>query len=264
MIVDFHTHVDEAELYGWMDPPEKLVPLLDDAGIARAAIMTYVDLPGSNPAALEYIADAVRRHPDRLIGFVRLNPNHRPEAREILDRAVEIGFRGVKLHPTTTLAHPAGDATVELMRRCGELGIPVLFHCGDDPYTTPQAIEAGAAKAPNTAVVMGHMGGYFHVDDAITAAERRTNLYLETSAMPYPEKIALAVERVGAERVVFGSDGPGCNPRLEVEKIRMLHLPPDAEALVLGGTAIRLLGLDGGDAAGGAGPGPGTGAGDAR
>lgn len=250
MIVDFHTHVDEAELYGWMDPPEKLIPLLDDAGISRAVIMTYVDLPGSNPAALDYIADAVRRYPDRLIGFVRLNPNHRREAREVLDRAVlELGFRGVKLHPTTTLAHPAGDATVELMRRCGELGIPVLFHCGDDPYTTPQAIEAGAAKAPETAVVMGHMGGYFHVHDAIAAAERRPNLYLETSAMPYPEKIVLAVERLGAERVVFGSDGPGCNPRLEVEKVRMLHLPPEAEELVLGGTALRLLALDGGDAA---------------
>jgi len=23
MIVDFHTHVDEAEIYGWLDPPEK-------------------------------------------------------------------------------------------------------------------------------------------------------------------------------------------------------------------------------------------------
>jgi predicted TIM-barrel fold metal-dependent hydrolase len=247
MIIDFHTHVDEAELYGWMDPPEKLIPLLDEAGIAKAAIMTYVDLPGSNPAALDYIADAVRRYPDRLIGFVRLNPNHRREARDVLDRAVELGFRGVKLHPTTTLAHPAGDATVELMRRCGELGIPVLFHCGDDPYTTPQAIEAGAAKAPETAVVMGHMGGYFHVDDAIAAAERRPNLYLETSAMPYPEKIRRAVERVGAERVVFGSDGPGCNPALEVEKVRMLELSPDDERRVLGMTAARLLRLDASD-----------------
>jgi len=91
------------------------------------------------------------------------------------------------------------------------------------------------------------MGGYFHVDDAIAATERQANLYLETSAMPYLEKIAEAVERVGPGRVVFGSDGPGCNPRLEVEKARMLHLPPDAEQLVLAGTAARLLGLEADD-----------------
>ena len=75
MIIDFHTHVDHAEAYGWFDPPEKLLPLLDEAGIARAAIMTYVDLPGANPKALELIAEAVSRYPDRLIGFVRLDPS---------------------------------------------------------------------------------------------------------------------------------------------------------------------------------------------
>jgi predicted TIM-barrel fold metal-dependent hydrolase len=247
MILDFHTHVDHHEAFGWFDPPEKLVELLDEAGIDRAAIMTYVDLPGANPDAIELIADAVERYPDRLIGFVRLNPNFRSEARLALDRAVlEHGFRGVKLHPTTTLAHPAGDATVELMERCAELAVPVLFHCGDDPYTTPQAIEAGAARVPACAVVLGHMGGYFHADDAIAAAARQSNLYLETSAMPYPEKIAAAVRRLGASRVLYGSDGPGCNPALEVQKIRMLGLTQDEERLILGENGVQLLGLEGG------------------
>jgi uncharacterized protein len=245
VIVDFHTHVDEAEAFGWIDPPEKLIPLLDRAGIDKAACMTYVDLPGSNPDALDYLADAVSRFPDRLIAVARLNPSYRRGAAEALRRAVsELGFRGVKLHPTTTLAHPADEPTVALLQQAAELGVPVLFHCGDDPYTTPQAIAAGARQAADTAVVLGHMGGYFHVDDAIAMAERHRNLYLETSAMPYPSKIAEAVDRVGAERVVFGSDGPGCNPRLEVEKVRMLGLGSDAEGLVLGGNAVRLLRLE--------------------
>ena len=244
MILDFHTHVDQAELYGWFDPPEKLVPLMDEAGIDRAAIMTYVDVPGSNPGAVELIADAVARYPDRLIGFVRLNPNFRHEARRALDRAVlELGFRGVKLHPTTTLAHPAADPTVELLERCAELSVPALFHCGDDPYTTPQAIEAAAARVPGCAIVLGHMGGYFHVEDAIAAAVRQPNLYLETSAMPYPDRISDAVRSIGATRVLFGSDGPGCNPALEVKKIRMLGLEASEERLVLGENGARLLGL---------------------
>lgn len=245
MIIDFHTHVDRAELFGWIDPPEKLIPLLDDAGIEMAAVMTYVDLPGVNPNALEYVADAVARYPDRLVGFVRLNPNHRGAALDILARAVdEFAFRGVKLHPTTTLANPADEPTVELMRACGEQGLPVLFHCGDDPMTTPQSIAAGAARAPDTTVVLGHMGGYFHVDEAIDMAERHQNVYLETSAMPYPWKIAEAVRRIGAHRVLYASDGPGCNPRLEVQKVRILGLPAEDERLVLGGNAARLLRLD--------------------
>lgn len=245
MIVDFHTHVDHAEALGWFDPPEKLIPLMDDAGVEWAAIMTYVDLPGANSGALDLIADAVARYPDRLIGFVRLDPRRVEEARLILDEAiVERDFRGVKLHPTTSLAHPAGEGTVALLERCAELGVPALFHCGDDPYTTPQAIEVGARQVPRCTVVMGHMGGYSHVDDAIAAAERQPNLVLETSAMPYPGKIAEAVVRVGAERVLFGSDGPGCNPALEVHKITMLGLNAEDERLILGGNAVRLLGLE--------------------
>jgi len=65
-------------------------------------------------------------------------------------------------------------------------------------------------------------------------AERYANLYLDTSAMPYPWKIAEAVRSIGAERVLYASDGPGCNPKLEVEKVRMLGLPEEQERLVLG------------------------------
>ena len=244
MIIDFHTHVDEAPAFGWIDPPDKIVALLDEAGIDRAVAMTYTDFPGLNPDALDYILGAVDRFPDRLIAFVRLNPNYLDEAAAALEAGIERGARGLKLHPTTTLAHPAGEPTVSLLRRCGELGIPALFHCGDDPYTTPQTMALAAAAAPDTAIVMGHMGGYLHVEEAIDAAGEHDNLYLETSAMPYPDLIRTAIERVGARRVIFGSDGPGCNPALELDKVRSLELDPDDEALIIGGNAARLLGFD--------------------
>lgn len=242
VIVDFHTHVDEAPTFGWFDPPEKILALLDAAGIEQAVIMTYTDLPGLNPDALDYVVEAASRFPGRLVPFVRVNPNYERDMPTLLDRAVTLGVKGVKLHPTTTLAHPAGEATVALLRRCGDLDLPVLFHCGDDPYTTPQAIALAAEAAPECAIVLGHMGGYLHVEDAIEEADRHPNLYLETSAMPYPEHITTAVRRVGAERVMFGSDGPGCNPALELDKVRQLGLAPADEQLVLGGNALRLLG----------------------
>jgi uncharacterized protein len=242
MIVDFHTHVDEAPAFGWIDPPEKVVALLDQAGIDSAVIMTYTDLPGLNPAALEYIVEAAGRFPGRLVPFVRLNPNYTDQVPGLVRRAVELGVRGVKLHPTTTLAHPAGEATLALLRQCADLGLPALFHCGDDPYTTPQALGLAAAAVPGCAVVLAHMGGYLHAEEAIGVAEACPNVYLETSAMPYPELIRTAVERVGADRVVFGSDGPGCNPALELAKVRDLGLPAADTDKIIGGNARRLLG----------------------
>jgi predicted TIM-barrel fold metal-dependent hydrolase len=59
--------------------------------------------------------------------------------------------------------------------------------------------------------------------------------------MPYPEMIQRAVETIGAARVLFGSDGPGCIPALELEKVRLAGLSPEDEALVLGGNIQRLM-----------------------
>lgn len=223
-VIDAHTHVDEVPALGWIDPPEKLLELLDQVGIARAVVMTYTELPGFNPHALEYLADVVARFPDRLVGFVRLHPWY-AEAPDLLRRAISThGMKGIKLHPVGTLDHPASDATVHLLRLAGERGAPALFHCGDEPMTTPTAIGAAAALAQDTTVILGHMGGYHHVDEAIRVAERHSNIVLETSAMPYPAKIREAVSRVGAERVVYGSDGPGCPPRLELRKVLAAEL----------------------------------------
>jgi predicted TIM-barrel fold metal-dependent hydrolase len=85
------------------------------------------------------------------------------------------------------------------------------------------------------------MGGYVHVDEAIDVAERFPNVLLETSAMPYPRKIRSAVERLGAERVLYASDGPACSPLIELEKVRLAGLEETAEGLVLGGNAARIL-----------------------
>lgn len=243
LIVDAHTHVDEVPEFGWIDPPEKLLPLLDAAGISRAIIMSYTEAPAVNPHVLEYIKDAVARYPDRLIGFARMHPGYGDEAMRLFDRAMtELGMKGLKLHPVGTLAHPGNEGSVRLIRRAAEYGAPTLFHCGDEPLTTPLEIAEAARQVPEATIILGHMGGYFHVDDAIEVAERYENVVLETSAVPYPDKIGEAVRRIGAERVIFGSDGPGCNPALEVDKVRMAGLTAEEERLVLAENILRILG----------------------
>jgi len=244
MIIDMHMHIDDVPALGWKMSAAECIERMDEAGVDVAAAMTIADLPGINPQALELIVDACNDYPGRLYGFIRLHPWYRAEAMALLDEAVtRYGFRGLKLHPVSSLAHPSGADTIALIRRAGELGVPTLFHCGDEPMTTPLSIEPAAVACPEALVILGHMGGYFHVDEAIEVAERQPNIVLETSAMPYPEKIREAVERIGAERVVFGSDGPVSSPILEREKVMIAGLSSQATDLVLGGNAARLLGV---------------------
>jgi uncharacterized protein len=238
VIIDSHTHAEEATAMGWIDPPEAMLTLMGEAGIDQAVIMTYVDAKDEEP--IDYIADAVRKYPDQLIGYARIHPGAE-RAGELLELAVSRhGFKGLKLHPVSNLSHPADGPTQALLRKAAELGVPALFHCGDEPFTTPFELEYAAAAVPEVAVIFGHMGGYFHVEEAIAVARRRPNVYLETSAMPRPALIRAAMDAVGPERILFASDGPGCDPRLEVYKVERAGLSDSERELVFAGNITRI------------------------
>jgi predicted TIM-barrel fold metal-dependent hydrolase len=242
VIIDSHAHVDEVPALGWIDPPEALIAELDEAGIDRAVVMTYTEAPALNPRAVDYLAEQVARFPDRLVGYVRLHPWYEREAHDLLDRAIgQLGMKGLKLHPVGSLAHPASEASLRLIRQAAGYHAPVLFHCGDEALTTPLQIAQAAERAPEASIILGHMGGYVHVEEAIETAARLPNLYLETSAMPYPDLIRRAVDVVGPSRVLFASDGPGCSPRLELRKLELAGLTDPERALVCSGNIQRLL-----------------------
>ncbi|HVY60195.1 MAG TPA: amidohydrolase family protein [Planctomycetota bacterium] len=241
MILDAHMHVDDIPALGWRMEAALCVERMDEAGIDRGVVMTIVDAPEVNPDAIETVAEACAAYTDRLWAFARIHPWYGERSLGLLERAFELGFKGLKLHPVSTIAHPSGEDTLRLVRAAAEHRAPTLFHCGDEPLTTPLAIAPAARAVPEATVILGHMGGYFHVDEAIEVAERLPNVVLETSAMPYPAKIREAVERLGPERVIYASDGPVCSPRIEVEKVRLAGLDADAERLVLGENALRLL-----------------------
>lgn len=240
MIIDSHTHIDEAGL--WVDPPETILRLMDEAGIDRAVVMTYRDapLPGDQDP-LEYIADACRRYP-RLIGYARMNPHYGDQAVRELERGFrDLGMKGLKLHPVSYVMHPTSQETVALIQAAAKWNAPTLFHCGDEEFTLPFQIAGVAALVPEATIILGHMGGYFHVEDAIQAALNHTNLILETSAMPYPHMIRRAIDEVGAERVLFASDGPGCDPSIEVAKVRAAGLSEAEADLLFSGNIRRIL-----------------------
>lgn len=242
MIIDAHMHVDDLPALGWKLDAALCIRRMNEAGIDAAVVMTITDWPEVNAHSIELVAEACAAHPGRLYGFARIHPWYGDKGVAALERAIAVhGFKGLKLHPVSTIAHPVGTETLRLIRTAAEHGAPTLFHCGDEPLTTPLAVAQAADACPEATIILGHMGGYFHVDEAIEVAERLPNVVLETSAMPYPEKIREAVARVGTERVLYASDGPACSPVLEVAKVRLAGLPPEAERCVLGENARRIL-----------------------
>lgn len=232
MTFDSHMHVGDFPLFNVSLDRDGLVALMHETGISQALLFS----PDN---------ELVREIAEQVPGVWALywaNPHRADATAEARAYLEHPRFRGIKLHPLLDSYHPNDPSVHPLMELAGERDLPVLFHTGHPIFTLPWSIEEVAANFPETKVVFGHMGhgNVVYINASIEIACRRPNVYLETSGMPMHTKIREAVERAGADRVLYGSDAPFHHPAVEQLKVRLSGLGPDDLARVLGGNAARL------------------------
>ena len=216
-----------------------ILALEDRAGIDVAVLMPKIQELCDN----EGVAKVVEGQ-DRLIGCACCNPNYGQRAVDELHRAVtEWGLKGLKLMGMRQ-RYFVGSAVVDpLMVKARDLGIPVTIHSGILPCL-PSEIGKVATRFPDVTIIMDHMGYPGHTREAIDVALACSNVYLGTTRIAFePEFVRAAVNEVGAERVVFGSNGPSIWPDLAAESIHRLDLGDQEEALIFGETLARIYGL---------------------
>ncbi|MEW6301760.1 MAG: amidohydrolase family protein, partial [Thermodesulfobacteriota bacterium] len=109
----------------------------------------------------------------------------------------------------------------------------------------PQDCYGGPPADPHVTFVMYHMGhGHgVYIQAAIDVARRLPNVLLETSGMPMHTKIKEAVDQVGEDRVLYGSDIPFHHPSVEMQRVRVAGLTEAQLRKVFYGNAARLLNL---------------------
>lgn len=242
MIIDAHAHLDEVKAFGWEDTPKKLIRLMDEAGIEKSVVTTYADEPGPEDG-LDRLKEYVSTHPNRFIGFPRIDPRYGDEAMEAFETAIkDYGMQGLKLHPVSNLSNPFAEFTIRFLDRADELDVPVLIHSGDRIMCLPRQIGEAASQTDAT-LIMAHVGGFFNAREAVEVASEHKNIVLESSAFPYPRVLQDAVDRLGAERVIYGSDQPAANPHTELEKIRTLNISDEQREKILFRNIAEILDL---------------------
>ena len=242
-IIDTHCHAGKGLNYGkdakTSDPwttyndPEWTLARAAEVGIDKTIIFPINNT--TYKEANEEIASYVRRWPDKFIGFAK--HDSRTEAGKIRNmlrhEVLELGLRGLKLH---------GVPSKEMVETAAELKIPILFH----PPKVNDCLDVIESN-PEVSFILAHLGCFASRDwaehvRAIDAAKRLTNLHLDTSSVVFFKFLEQAANELAPEKLLFGSDGPLVDSRVELYKIRLLKLPKEKEQLILGGNILRILG----------------------
>lgn len=243
MIVDVHVHLGYDQVYDIDFTEANLLGGVErwgvDLSLVQPATCVFLD---EVIAQHDAIAALVAQHPGMMAGIANPNP-HLPEEvyrREAARCVRELGFVGLKIQ---TQGHGVGigsRAAQKVYDAAGELGVPVMLHTGAvHAMVAPIGALAVAQARPQLPIVLAHAGANGNGPEAMAVALRCPNVYLETTWAPVGF-VRDAVRRLGARRVMFGSDQPA-NIGVELAKFQALDLPDADLERCLSGTAREVF-----------------------
>jgi len=267
---------------GWTMPPRDPAELaaiweseFDRHGVSGALMIASV--PGDE----ESVAAAAAAFPDRIAGAFMFDPT-KPDAESRARRAFDdLGLRVVCLFPAMhhySMAKNEGARAVTALAserpgtavfvHCGalsvgarkKLGLPSLF---DMRRSNPLEIYSLAAEFSKTKFIIPHFGaGMFR--ETMMLADLCPNVYVDTSStnkwMRYeaaaPSQVDLpmifkrAIEVVGSERLIFGTDS-SFFPRgwvatvfdAQIDALSRIGANEEQARAIFGGSVRRLLNL---------------------
>ena len=224
-----------------------LLEHMDRCKVDRTVVANIATNAHQQPAVNDWAAQVKS---DRLLCFGSVYP-HAEDRIEELHRIKELGLYGVKLHPAYQHFYVDDPEVFPIYETCEELGLPILFHGGYDPYdplrnyALPATFLPVIETFPKLKVIVGHFGGFINwelADQFLVGKE----IYFDTSlAVAYldDERMCDMIHRHGAHKVLFGSDCPWMSAQVGIEKIARMDLTEEERELILHKNAERILGL---------------------
>jgi predicted TIM-barrel fold metal-dependent hydrolase len=240
------------------------VHALDEARISRGVILSCAYLYGLPSLHLsptevakrtrmenEFTASEVAKYPDRLVGFLSVDPLQDSALDEIRHWRGSQQLIGLKLHFTASAVkiRSATDRNKvsRVLAEAAAEHLPIVIHVGGGKFNAFDAelfIKRLLPSAGEAWVQIAHAGGGLPRHDGNNLAVLRTfadhivhddpatrHVLFDLSYVPGPDEsvqsasnFARQIRRIGIKRFLFGSDFNVLTPQEEVNDLRKLRL----------------------------------------
>ena len=189
-----------------------------------------------------------KEHDGRFYLLVWIRPNLEKPSKKFVDLIKKNlkYIKGLKMHPYCSRMRIDDKKVEPYLALAEELHLPILVHTAIDDYSSILHLETVAKKHPDLTFIAAHMELYTDHDCTIEVMKRNPNIYCDTAWVEMKDA-ARAIEEVGKERVLFGSDAPLDGETTLDEPIYQNYfensegLNEESYALLMGGNAKRIF-----------------------
>lgn len=246
-VIDGHAHLSPGK-----DSLNKLLSTMDECGITHSIVVaggllspeilsTNLAMGGgfNVDANNEEVLQRCIESKGRLIPFYFGNPYNRPDEY----RYASSVFKGLKLAPGVHGIPFNDERMIDWITAAEEKRHPVYLHCLSIPgFRVPEFVSM-AKKFPNILWILGH-AGVGNLDlYGIQQIRPYENIFFETSG-GFSYVLKYAIDQLGSQRVIFGSEYPLQHPLVELTKYKVLNLPDSVLENVTRNNICRVIGVD--------------------
>jgi uncharacterized protein len=240
-IFDAHVHLGN-DIDGFSGTYEDLERINDRYGISRAFVfcMDETDRHPAFRAANDRTLAFAERSGGRLIPFVRLDLAEEPI--EEATRAIDLGARGIKLHPRAQRFLLNDERLAPVFALAAERRVPILIHGGRGLPPIADNLARLVETYPEAQLIIAHAG----IADLAELADRfggKAGVFFDTSVWSPIDLLSL-YHLVSPEQIVYASDYPyGQQPSSLLISLRTARLAGFDEEQVRGmlaGNADRI------------------------
>jgi len=279
MIVDAHTHTYPSEAiankilepftaFHQLEPThlgagtvEEVLASMRRDGIDYTILANFAPvhlLPRNNLLTLA----AAREHPS-LVPLISVHPDMNGDLLLLLQHYIALGAKGIKIHPSIQEFVPDHPKMQEVYAFCDAHAFPVVFHCGfvsrvflndfadlkmllpvidryrQIPIVLTHMVEGNAADVFSVAQQYPHVA----FDTSIAISGKLCFKRLHDPCWQDDAFVVEVIRRVGAERIMLGSDYPFGSPIHDATRFVDMPLTDHEKRMIVGANAMRIFAL---------------------
>jgi uncharacterized protein len=182
----------------------------------------------------QYVARYVAQAPERLIGFLSVDPTQAGWERELRAGHQELGLRGIKLLSMYAGFRPDEPRLDSLWQYATDHRLPVLLHTGTTfvaqaplECTLPRHLDVVATRFPEVKIIMAHLAHPYE-GECVVVIRKHPNVYADISALHYRpfqffHSLMLVQEYGVWDKVLFGTDYPFTTVQATLDGLRSLN-----------------------------------------